>query len=64
MLLDLSKLEFIDCAGMHVLVRAVNDARTTECGSTLKAIWLRRSSVWLNSRIQIASCKPDGYRVC
>ena len=26
--LDLSKLEFVDCAGMIVLIHAVNDART------------------------------------
>jgi anti-anti-sigma factor len=27
--LDLSKLEFVDCAGMNVIIQAVNDARTS-----------------------------------
>ena len=26
--LNLSKLEFVDCAGMNVLIQAINDART------------------------------------
>lgn len=36
--LDLSKLEFVDCAGINVPSRRSMTHVPTECGSTLKAI--------------------------
>ena len=54
--LDLSKLEFVDCAGMNVLIQAVNDARTNSVRLDLegdRAPQVRRVTELTH---------PDGFR--
>jgi anti-anti-sigma factor len=59
--LDLSKLGFVDCAGMTALIEAVNDARTNGLRLDLEGDLAPQVQPRGRFRIQMASGKPDGY---